>query len=107
MEFRANIRTLLGTKQGKVDVKEIDALFSRLDSDGSGEMDLNEIKGALKTLQARDSSLLPQEPLDRSSHLAYRPSPTLRLKSRSLHLTNLTRTRLAPLHASHSAALYL
>ena len=33
MEFRGNIRSLLGPKE-KVDVKAIDALFEELDGDG-------------------------------------------------------------------------
>ena len=47
MEFRGNVRKMLP----KADTKEIDALFEQLDDDGSGEMDVAEIKGALRKLQ--------------------------------------------------------
>ena len=47
MEFRSNVKKLLP----KADTKEIDALFEQLDDDGSGEMDVSEVKYALKKLQ--------------------------------------------------------
>ena len=48
MEFRGNIRKLV---PDKVDVKDIDKLFDRFDADKSGEMDIPEVKAALKKLQ--------------------------------------------------------
>ena len=47
MEFRQNVRKLID----KQDVKEVDKLFEELDLDNSGELDLAEIKAALKKLQ--------------------------------------------------------
>ena len=47
MEFRGNVRKMLP----KADTKEIDDLFNQLDDDHSGEMDVSEIKGALRKLQ--------------------------------------------------------
>ena len=55
MEFRQNVRKLID----KQDVKEVDKLFDDLDSDKSGELDLAEIKSALKKLQ--DSARLAAE----------------------------------------------
>ena len=48
MEFRANVRKLVPEK---VDVKEVDNLFETLDVDKSGEIDISELKLALKRLQ--------------------------------------------------------
>ena len=48
MEFRYNVRKLL--KDDQYPVKEIDDLFARLDADSSGEMDLTEMKDALRAL---------------------------------------------------------
>ena len=49
MEFRQNVRKLF-SNDTKIDVKEVDALFARLDADHSGEMDTREVKAALKKL---------------------------------------------------------
>ena len=49
MEFRQNIRKLLSEKPPPA--VQIDELFKSLDSDGSGELDSNELKRALKKLQ--------------------------------------------------------
>jgi len=47
MEFRQHIRKMLE----QTDVREIDALFERLDEDGGGTLDVDEMRHALKTLQ--------------------------------------------------------
>ena len=55
MEFRQHVRKLVE----KVDAKEIDALYIELDRDGSGSLDVHEMKLALKQLHdaaARGSS---------------------------------------------------
>ena len=48
-KFRQNIRKLLSEKPPPA--VQIDELFKSLDSDGSGELDSNELKRALKKLQ--------------------------------------------------------
>ena len=48
MEFRQNVRKLLGT--APVESSEIDTCFAALDVDRSGEMDHDEVKQALSSL---------------------------------------------------------
>ena len=48
MEFRQNVRLLL--KDNQADIKEMDGLFDRLDLDKSGEIEILELKSALKLL---------------------------------------------------------
>lgn len=50
-EFRLNVRKL-GLLEGEANTKELDALYESLDSDGSGALDLEEMKHALKGLQS-------------------------------------------------------
>jgi len=57
MEWRQNIRSL----GFKATDDELDAVFNELDDDGSGELDLDECKTALKTLQAASCTWLQQE----------------------------------------------
>ena len=49
-EFRVNMRKL--PIAAKIDVAEIDALFDSLDTDHGGELDMGELKAALKKLLA-------------------------------------------------------
>lgn len=49
MEFRGNVRRLLGNEHA--DVKAIDKLYDELDEDHSGSIDAAEVKLALKKLQ--------------------------------------------------------
>jgi len=50
-EFRLNVRKL-GLLEGEASTKELDALYESLDVDGSGALDLEEMKYALKGLQS-------------------------------------------------------
>uniref|UniRef100_A0A7S2IJD3 EF-hand domain-containing protein n=1 Tax=Haptolina brevifila TaxID=156173 RepID=A0A7S2IJD3_9EUKA len=48
-EFRLSIRKLFG--KTKVDTKEVDSLFQRLDADGGGALNTSELKSAFKSLK--------------------------------------------------------
>ena len=58
MEFRQNLRAML--PDDKPDVKECDKLFDMLDADRSGEMDINELKMALKRFQEKATEFAEQ-----------------------------------------------
>ena len=50
MEFRTNVRNLLGPGSASLEAGAIDALFASLDTNKSGEMDVGEVRVALKKL---------------------------------------------------------
>jgi len=52
MEFRQSVRSLLGSAVAEMDVSVIDRLFQRIDRDASGEIDVRELKTALRAMQA-------------------------------------------------------
>ena len=78
------MRSLL--KPAKVDTKDIDALFDKLDSDKGGELDIEEIKRALKRLQEasaaasqeREGVLQKADALKRRAELALRAAQITR-----------------------------
>lgn len=59
MEFRTNIRTLLG--DSNIDTGEIDKLFASLDLDNDGSIDSDELKQALKKLEQRTAKAAKSE----------------------------------------------
>lgn len=82
MEFRQDVRKLLGNPN----INEVDALYKEIDADGGGELDVMELKLALKQLQLSANSAVAE-----SSGRSAEAEALLSKASQSKMVAHLTR----------------